>query len=46
MGVSIDKGTAMVVQKNWFEVLGDSYVIVYDSSFWSREGSDLKTLPP
>ncbi|MEM9832634.1 MAG: cyanophycinase [Bacteroidota bacterium] len=46
LGVSIDEGTAMVVQKNQFEVLGDSYVIVYDSSFWSREESDLKTLPP
>lgn len=46
LGVSIDEGTAMVVQKNRFEVLGDSYVIVYDGSFWSREGSDLKTLPP
>ncbi|MEM9671879.1 MAG: cyanophycinase [Bacteroidota bacterium] len=46
LGVSIDEGTAMVVQKNQFEVLGDSYVIVYDGSFWSREGSDLKTLPP
>ena len=46
LGVSIDEGTAMVVQKNQFKVLGDSYVIVYDGSFWSREGSDLKNLPP
>lgn len=46
LGVSIDEGTAMVVQGNQFEVIGDSYVIVYDGSFWSREGSDLKNLPP
>jgi len=46
LGVSVDEGTAMIVQGSKFEVLGDSYVIVYDGSFWSREGSDLKTLPP
>jgi len=27
------------------EVIGNSYVAVYDGSFWSREGSDLKDLP-
>jgi hypothetical protein len=25
--------------------MGESYVIVYDGSLWSREGSDLKNLP-
>lgn len=46
LGVGIDEGTAMVVQGDTFEVLGRSYVLVYDGTFWSREGSDLKELPP
>jgi cyanophycinase len=41
----IDENTAIVVRGNQFEIIGESYVIVYDSSFWSREGSDLKNLP-
>jgi len=45
LGIGIDENTAMIVQGNQFEVLGESYVIVYDGAFWSREGSDLKTLP-
>ncbi|MEM9326376.1 MAG: cyanophycinase [Bacteroidota bacterium] len=45
LGVGLDESTAMVVQGNEFEVLGESYVLVYDGNFWSREGSDLKKLP-
>lgn len=45
LGVGIDEGTAMVVQGDTFDVLGRSYVLVYDQSFWSREGSQLKELP-
>jgi cyanophycinase len=25
--------------------MGESYVIVYDGTFWSKEGSSLKNLP-
>lgn len=46
LGVGIDEGTAMIVKGNQFEVLGRSYVLVYDSTFWSREGIRLKTVPP
>ena len=46
LGLSVDESTAVVVQGNTFEVLGESYVIIFDGSFWSREGSDLKNLPP
>ena len=35
----------MIVQGDVFEVMGPSYVLVYDDQFWSREGSDLKKLP-
>ena len=45
LGISIDESTAIIVHGNQFEVMGKSYVIVYDGSFWSREGSDLKSLP-
>jgi cyanophycinase len=45
LGISIDEGSAILVNKNIIEVLGNSYVIVYDGSFWSREGSELKSLP-
>lgn len=45
LGLAIDENTAIVVHKNEFEVLGKSYVIVYDGKFWSREGSDQKNLP-
>ena len=45
LGIGIDENTAVIVQGNSFEVLGQSYVLVYDGTFWSREGSDLKTLP-
>lgn len=45
LGIGIDENTAMIVRQNEFEVLGESYVTVYDGAFWSREGSELKTLP-
>jgi cyanophycinase len=46
LGIGLDEGTAIIVQGDTFEVMGPSYVLVYDQSFWSREGSDLKQLPP
>lgn len=45
LGISIDESTATVVQGNEFEVVGSSYVIIYDGTFWSREGSSQKNLP-
>ncbi|TKX25729.1 peptidase-like protein 5 [Elsinoe australis] len=46
LGVAIDEDTALIVNKNDAVVFGSTYVIVYDGKFWSREGSDLKNLPP
>jgi len=46
LGIGIDENTAIIVHGNSFEVMGASYVLIYDGNFWSREGSDLKTLPP
>jgi len=45
LGIGIDENTAIIVRGNQFEVKGVSYVIVYDGTFWSREGSNLKKLP-
>ena len=45
LGMSIDESTAVVVTGNTFEVIGASYVIMYDGGFWSREGSSAKQLP-
>ncbi len=45
LGIGIDENTALVVSKNEAEVIGASCVLVYDGSFWSREGSDLKKIP-
>ncbi len=45
LGIGLDEGTAIVVQGNEFDVVGDSYVLIYDNTFWSREGSIEKILP-
>jgi cyanophycinase len=45
LGIGIDENTCIIVRGNEFEVMGASYVLVYDGKFWSREGSDLKNLP-
>ncbi len=45
LGIGIDENTAIIVTGDQFEVMGKSYVLIYDQSFWSREGSDLKNLP-
>jgi cyanophycinase len=46
LGIAIDEDTALVVSKNEAEVLGSTYALFYDGGFWSREGSEQKTLPP
>jgi len=45
LGIGIDEGTAAIVKGNVFEVIGKSKVLIYDGTFWSREGSALKTVP-
>lgn len=45
LGVGIDESTAIIVKGDILEVIGKSYVIIYDKSFWSGEGSSLKQLP-
>jgi cyanophycinase len=45
LGIGIDENTAIVVQGNEFNVIGENYVVVYDGTFFSREGMELKKLP-
>ena len=45
LGIGIDEKTGIVVKGNQFEVIGDSYVAVYDGTFWSQEGIELKNIP-
>jgi cyanophycinase-like exopeptidase len=45
LGVGIDENTAMLVQGDQFEVVGESYVTIYDGSFWSKEGTEGKEVP-
>lgn len=45
LGIGIDESTAIIVKGDIFEVVGKSYVVVYDGKFWSREGSEFKKLP-
>jgi cyanophycinase len=44
LGVGIDEDTAIVVQGNVFEVIGDKYVAIYDGTFWSNYFNQIDTL--
>jgi cyanophycinase len=39
LGVGIDESTAIIVKGDILEVIGESYVIIYDKSFWSVESN-------
>lgn len=40
LGIGIDEGTAVVVQGNTFEVIGPSYVAIYDGQKWKAAATD------
>ncbi len=44
LGIGIDENTAVLVQGNELEVLGESFVAIYDHSLWSGSRSDSLTL--
>ena len=43
LGIGIDKNTAILVQGNEFEVIGDRYVAIYDDTFWSDYFNEIDT---
>ncbi|KAL6910056.1 hypothetical protein GGI43DRAFT_426883 [Trichoderma evansii] len=45
LGISINENTAVQVSKNSAQVFGASYAIIYDGTYWSRDGSDPNQLP-
>ena len=36
LGISIDENTAMLVSGDSFEVIGQSYVLIYDGTHWDQ----------
>lgn len=44
LGVGLDENTAILVQNNTFEVIGEHYVAIYDKTFWSEEKNITKKL--
>lgn len=45
LGIGIDEGTGLIVQGDSFEVLGESYVVMYDGTRWSKERDTIYKLP-
>ena len=44
LGIGIDEDTAIIIQGNQFEVIGDKYVAIYDDTFWSPYFNEIDTL--
>jgi cyanophycinase len=44
LGIGIDENTAILVENNKFEVIGDRYVTIYDGTFWSPYFNNIDTL--
>ena len=45
LGIGLDENTAIHVEGNKFEVVGQSYVVIYDGTRWSAERDTVYTLP-
>lgn len=45
LGIGIDEGTGIIVQGDKFEVIGKSYVAIYDGTRWSQERDTIYQLP-
>ncbi|MFO7827892.1 MAG: cyanophycinase [Bacteroidales bacterium] len=46
LGIGLDENTAIVVNGNKFEVIGEHYVAVYDKTRWSQERDTIYKLKP
>lgn len=44
LGIGIDEKTAVIVKQDTLEVIGDSYVLIYDNTFWSRSRNKRKPI--
>lgn len=45
LGIGLDENTGIVVKENEFEVVGESYVAIYDGTRWSAEKDTVYQLP-
>ena len=45
LGIGLDESTGIVVNKNKFTVIGESYVAIYDGTRWSQERDTIYKLP-
>lgn len=45
LGIGLDENTGIIVQGNQFEVIGKSYVAIYDGKRWSQERRAYYPLP-
>lgn len=45
LGIGIDEGTGIIVQGDTFKVIGESYVVMYDGTRWSKERDTIYKLP-
>ncbi len=39
LGIGLDESTAILVEGDTFEVIGKTYVAIYDGNFWRRDGN-------
>lgn len=45
LGLALDENTAIWVQGNQFEVIGDTYVVVYDGTYWNQHTNEYEPTP-
>lgn len=45
LGIGLDENTGILVQKNEFTVIGESYVAIYDGKMWSADEKAYRNLP-
>jgi cyanophycinase len=45
LGIGIDENTAVLVQGNRMEVMGESFVAIYDHNLWIKEPGDSLAIP-
>lgn len=46
LGIGLDENTGIVVKGDQFEVVGESYVVMYDGTRWSEERDTIYQLAP
>lgn len=46
LGIGLDENTGIVVTRDQFEVVGESYVVMYDGTRWSQERDTIYQLAP